>query len=138
MRRFLGALLFVAVAFVAAGCADNTPATPSVITPVQTTDALDGSLTTGGALFHVITARVGQVVMTMEGISDPSMKLGMQIGVYSTLSCTGVMENPSATIGSTLVGVTTSQTQLCVKIFDANNLIPADTSIAYHVTVQHY
>jgi hypothetical protein len=136
MRRFLSALLFTAAALAASGCND-TITTPTIPQPVLTTESLDGAVSTAGVYYHVVTARVGEVVLKMEGISDPSIKLGMQIGVYSTLSCTALMDNPAATIGSKLIGTASSMTQLCIAVYDPGT-IPADTSIAYHLTISHY
>jgi hypothetical protein len=84
-----------------------------------------------------VTAGVGQVTLTMTGVSDPSIKLGMEIGVYSLLSCASVMQNPAATIGSSLVGVATGVNSLCVFIFDPGT-IPADTTVTYAIQVTHY
>ncbi len=138
MRRFFGALLLAAAATAAASCGTTTPTAPVVPEPVLTTDTLDGALTAGGQLYHVIpAARQGQVVMTMQGISDPTVKLGMDIGVYSTLSCVAVMSNPTATIGNQLVGLATGVNSLCVRVYDPGT-IPADATVAYQITVSHY
>jgi hypothetical protein len=138
MRRFLGALLFAAVALSVSGCGDPAPTTAtSIPDAVLTTDTLSGALTPGASMYHLVTARSGEVVMTMKGISDPSLSLGMEIGVYSTLSCTAVVGNPAATIGNSVVGLTTSQTQLCIRVYDPGT-IPADASVAYEITLSHY
>jgi hypothetical protein len=137
-RRFSHALLFVAVALVAASCGDPAPTTPTSIPEATlTTETFGGNLTAGGGFYHLVTARVGQVTMKMTGISDPSIPLGMEIGVYSVLSCTSVMQNPKATIGSSLVGVATSLNTLCLYVFDPGT-IPADTTVTYSIDVTHY
>jgi hypothetical protein len=138
MRRFFGALVFAAAALAVSGCGEPAPTTPtSIPDPVLVTDKFEGSLTPGGTMYHLLAARAGQVVMTMNGISDPTLTLGMEIGVYSTLSCTGVMSNPSATVGNQLVGLSTTLTQLCVRVYDSGT-IPTDATVTYEILVSHY
>jgi hypothetical protein len=139
IRRFSGALLFVAVALAVAGCGDPAPSTPtSIPDAVLSTDKFAGSLTTGGEQYHLLQARAGQVTMTLKGVGpDAALKIGMEIGVFSTISCTAVMQNPSATIGNQLVGLTTSLTTLCVRVFDPGNIV-ADSTVTYEVWVDHY
>ncbi|HEX7486977.1 MAG TPA: hypothetical protein VF332_12545 [Vicinamibacterales bacterium] len=131
-------LLIVPLAIAASGCNNNaTVATPTP-TPVQVTETFAGSLTPTGVNYHLLTAKVGDVVMTMTGIGpDPKVTIGMAIGVYSTLACTDVMDNPTSTIGSQLIGTTTATTGLCVKVYDGGT-IAADTTLTYELTVTHY
>ncbi len=139
MRRFFGALAIAAAVLAISSCGDPAPTTPtSIPDAVLTTDTFGGNVTTGGSVYHLVSARAGEVVMTMKGLSDPSTTLGMQIGVYSTLSCSAVLDNPAATIGNQLVGLTTTLTTLCVRVYDAGTA-PADgTPITYELTVSHY
>lgn len=139
IRRFSGALLFVAVALAVASCGDPPPTTPtSIPDAVLTTDKFAGTLTSGGVQFHLFQARAGQVTMTLKGIGpDPTVPIGMEIGVYSTLSCTAIMQNQGATIGNQLVGLTTALNTLCIRVFDPGN-IAADVTLTYELSVDHY
>jgi hypothetical protein len=138
MRRLFGALLLALTAALVAACGDPAPTTPtSIPDPVLTTETFGGNLTTGGSLYHLVSARAGEVVLTLKGVSDPSVALGMEIGVYSLLSCTAVMENTQAAIGNKLVGRTTTLTDLCIRVYDPGN-IPTDGTITYEITVSHY
>jgi hypothetical protein len=139
MRRFFGVLVvIVTLGVLSSSCTNNNITAPTLVAPVLTTDSLTGSLTTGGVMYHLVSAKTGSVTMQMKGIGpDPAQPLGMQIGVYSTLSCTGVIDNPAATIGSTLVGLTTASTSLCVKVYDPGS-IPADTSVTYEIAITYY
>jgi hypothetical protein len=137
---FLRALLLVApLAIAASGCnSNNTAVTTPTVLPVLTTDTFEGALVTGGANYHLVTAKVGNVVTTMTGIGlDPTVRLGMAIGVNDLISCTAVMDEPNATIGSTLTGVTTAVTNLCVKVYDPGT-VAADATVSYEVKVTYY
>jgi hypothetical protein len=139
IRRFSGALLFVAVALAVAGCGDPAPTTPtSIPDAVLTTDKFAGTLTTGGSEYHLFQARPGQVTMTLKGVGpDATVPIGMEIGVYSTLSCTAIMQNSNAKIGNQLVGLATSLTTLCVRVFDPGDIV-ADSTLTYELWVDHY
>jgi hypothetical protein len=138
IRRFSGALLFVAVALAVAACGDPAPTSPtSIPDAVLTTDTFGGNISSGASSYHLIAAKTGQVVLTMTGLSDPSIALGMEIGVYSTLSCTAVIQNPSTTIGNQLVGLTTTLTTLCIRIYDPGT-VPTDGTVTYEIKVSHY
>ncbi len=132
-------LLMTLLAITAAGCGNstNTVTTPTV-TPVVTTDTFDGALSPGGTNYHTFTAKTGDVVLTMKGIGpDPTVKVGMSIGVYTVLTCTAVMDNPSTTIGSQLIGTATATTSLCISVYDIGT-IPTGTTLSYELTVTHY
>jgi hypothetical protein len=47
------------------------------------------------------------------------------------------MDNPTATIGSQLIGTASAATSVCVKVYDAGT-VPADTTLTYELTVTHY
>lgn len=131
-------VLVVPLALAAAGCGNSTSATTPTPTPKLVTDKFEGSLTTGGSNIHLLTAKPGDVVTTMTGIGpDPAVKVGMSIGVYSILSCTPVLDNPSSTIGSTLNGLTTATTPLCLRVYDPGTVASGNT-LTYAVTVTYY
>jgi hypothetical protein len=136
--RFAGALLVAAAAMAAAACGDPPPETPtSIPDAVLTTDTFGGNLTAGGQVYHLVSAKPGEVVLTLTGISDPSVALGMQMGVFSTLSCTAVMDNPKATIGNKMVGLSTSLTNICILVYDPGT-ITADATVTYEIKVSYF
>jgi hypothetical protein len=87
-------LLIVPLAIAASGCTTNTnTATTPTPTPVLVTETFAGALTPTGANYHTLTAKPGNVVMTMNGIGpDSRVTIGMSIGVFSVVSCTAVMD----------------------------------------------
>ena len=47
------------------------------------------------------------------------------------------MENPKATIGNKLVGLSTSLTSLCILVYDPGT-IATDATVTYEIKVSHY
>ena len=138
LRRFAGASLLLAAVLILASCGNASPAAPTIPEPVLTTDTFGGNLTTGGMNYHQVSTKIGKVTLTMTGISDPSIKLGMEIGLYQIFSCTAVMGNSAATIGNSLVGVNTAANELCVRVYDPGTLPTDGSTITYSITVEHY
>jgi hypothetical protein len=135
--RFAGALLVVAAAMAVAACGDPAPETPtSIPDSVLTTETFGGNLAVGGQSYHFIAARAGEVSLTLTGVSDPSVALGLQMGVFSTLSCTPVLQNPNATVGNKLVGLSTTLTSICILVFDPGT-IPTDATVTYEIKVSY-
>ena len=133
-----GSLLLVALlASAVAGCSNsNTVTGPTE--PVLTTDTFTGTLSPGGTNYHTLIARTGDVVLTVTSIApDPTVKIGVGFGVYSVLTCTPVMTNGSATVGTQLLGVTTATTSLCIAVYDPGT-IPTGGTLTYQLTVSHY
>jgi hypothetical protein len=137
LRALLPTVLLAIVAIAPSGCSSNTVTAPDT-TPVLVTETIAGALSPGGSNYHLLSAKAGNVLTTMKGIGpDPKVTIGMSIGVYSVTACTAVVDNPTATIGSSLLGVATSTNSLCVRVYDSGT-IPADTSLTYELTVTHY
>ena len=139
----LGAvLLVVSVALAAAGCSDTinvTPPTePSVpVTTEPVTETFSGTFGQAGLSYHVVSARVGLVTLTMTAIGpDSSTTIGMSIGVLNSLACSSVMDNLDARVGSQLVGTATGVTTLCVKLYDSGTLA-LDQTVTYEVSVKY-
>jgi hypothetical protein len=140
----LGALLLVvSLALAAAGCSDTinvtSPSEPSapVPTPEPVTETFGGSITQGGTSYQSVFARVGTVTLTMTGIGpDPSTTIGMSIGVLNGVACTAAMENPTARVGSQLIGTATGPTTICVRLFDAGT-IAADATLTYEISIKY-
>jgi hypothetical protein len=136
-------LLVVSLALAAAGCSDTinvtSPSEPSapVPTPEPVTETFGGSITQGGTAYHVVFSRLGAVTLTMTAIGpDQSATVGMSIGVLNSVACAAIMENPTARVGSQLLGTATGPTTICVRVFDAGT-IAADATLTYEVTVKY-
>jgi hypothetical protein len=141
----LGAVLFVvSLALAAAGCSDtinvtppSEPSLPVTVTPEPVTETFSGTVTQGGSAFHAVSAKLGPVVTTMTEVGpDPSVTIGMSVGILNSLACTALMDNPKATVGSQLSGTVTGLTTLCIRVYDAGT-IAADTTVAYALTIKY-
>jgi hypothetical protein len=141
----LGALLLaVSLALAAAGCSDtinvtspSEPSAPETVTPEPVTETFGGTVGAGGESYHAAVVRAGTVTLTMTGIGpDSSATIGMSIGVWNSIACTSVMENPTARVGSQLVGTATGPTTLCVKIYDVGT-VPAGQTLSYEIALKY-
>jgi hypothetical protein len=134
----LRALLLVTTLAVAVSGCGTSGNTITVPTPVEVTESYSGSVVgQGGVSYQVINAKVGTVTLTMAAIGpDPSVPVGMSIGVLSSIACTAVMDNPAAQVGSQLVGTITSASTLCVKIYDPGTFV-ADQILTYEIWLKY-
>ncbi len=139
----LGAfLLVVPLALAAAGCSDTInvtpptePSTPETTEPV--TEMFGGTVTQGTVSYQAVFARVGTVTLTMTGIGpDPSATLGMSVGVLNGVACSAAMDNPSAKVGSQLIGTVTGPTTICVRVYDAGT-VAADATLTYEISIKY-
>jgi hypothetical protein len=132
------ALLIVApLALAVSGCGSS--ADPITIpTPIEVTESYSGTVVgPGGVSYHVVNAKVGNVTLTMAAIGpDPSVPIGMSIGVLNSLACTAVMDNPAAQVGSQLVGTATGVTTMCVKLYEPDTFA-ADQSVTYEIRLKY-
>jgi len=129
-------VLIVPLAVAVSGCGDTTdPIT--IPTPIEVTESFSGTVGQGGSSYHVVNARVGTVTLTMTAIGpDPSATVGMSIGVLNQIACTSVMENPTARVGSQLVGTATGLTTLCVRMYDPGSFASENT-LSYEIAVKY-
>jgi hypothetical protein len=137
---FRSLLLVVVVAAALAGCGANqgTSTTP---TPVLTTETFTSQLTPSGSSYYTFVAKSGQVTVTLATLSpDSTLKLSMVIGVYSALylTCTPVMGNDSAGVGTQLIGLATATTSLCIALSDPAGVIPTSGGETFTITAAHY
>jgi hypothetical protein len=87
--------------------------------------------------YQVINAKVGNITLTMAGIGpDPSVPVGMSIGVLDSLACTAVIDNSAAQVGSQLVGTATGATSMCVKLYDPGTFA-ADQAVTYEIWLKY-
>ena len=128
--------MVVPLAFGVSGCSDGSdPIT--IPTPVEVTENFSGTVAQGGASYHVVNAKVGTVTLTMNAIGpDSSATIGMSIGVLNSIACTAVMENPTARVGSQLVGTATGVTTLCMKLYDAGT-VALDQALSYEIAIKY-
>ena len=130
-------LLVAALALAVSGCGSSAD-TITIPTPVDVTESYSGSVVgQGGVSYQVINAKVGNVTLTLNAIGpDPSVPIGMSIGVLNSLACTAVMDNPAAQVGSQLVGTATGATTMCVKLYDPGTFV-ADQSVTYEIWLKY-
>jgi hypothetical protein len=140
----LGALLLVLpLALAAAGCSDTINVTPPsqpsspAVTPDPVTESFGGTLTQGGTSYQAVFASAGTLTLTMTGIGpDPSVTIGMSIGVLNGVACSATMENPTARVGSQLIGTVTGPTTICVRLYDAGTIAAEDT-LTYEISIKY-
>lgn len=129
-------LLVVPLALAVSGCGSSTdPIT--IPTPVEVTESFSGTVGQGGVSYHVVNAKVGTVTLSMNAIGpDSTATIGMSIGVLNSIACTSVMENPTARVGSQLVGTVSGVATLCVKLYDAGT-IALDQTLSYEIAIKY-
>jgi hypothetical protein len=137
MRRLFRALLvIVPLAVLVAACSSDV--SPTLADPVKTTDKLEGALTVGTTNYHIVQARNGDVKLVMKGIGpDPGLKLGLRLGLYSSLTCSPIIDNGEMKIGNFFTGTNTSGTTLCVEVYDPGT-IPTDATVTYELSLTYF
>ena len=79
---------------------------------------------------------VGRVTTTLASIEpDATVAIAFGVGTWDGTSCTLVIKNEGATVGTYLVGTATTDIDLCVKAWDVGNVT---TPLTYKFTVVHY
>jgi hypothetical protein len=81
----------------------------------------------------------GTVTMKLTSVApDSALQLGFDIGTWDGTNCNVVFGTGSRTAvqgysfaGSAIVA------NFCARVYDAQNLIPADTTVTYTITVDH-
>jgi hypothetical protein len=106
-----------------AGCGDDDPPeTPTAPTIPTVTDTFTGTLTRNGATSHpfLVTSIVGGSVTATLKTVTPNVEtvVGITLGTWNGSSCQAVISNDRATAPTTLLGLATSTTTLCVRIYD--------------------
>ncbi len=123
----------------------TTPTQPTPITTTTTTtnssggttiDSFSGTLALGGTNYHFLSVLPGTVTTTLTALGpDPSVTIGLSVGVWNGLTCTPVVVNEAAKLNSVLVGLATAANPLCLQVFDVGGLAE---QVTYTVTVSHY
>jgi hypothetical protein len=139
-RRLALVAVIGVVAFAASGCQDVKDYYTIDPTPTVYTETFTGSLAPGGYNSHPFIVSVsGTVTMTLTAVApDSAMQLGFDIGTWDGTTCHVVFGTGSRTAvqgyqfaGSAIVA------NFCARIYDAQNLIPVDSTVTYSMTVTH-
>jgi hypothetical protein len=150
--------LAVLAASVACGSSSSTTTGP---TPVTYTETYSGSLTQAGSTFftnpstlatylidygssdapHHFTVHVaGNLDATLTDIQPVnSVTLGLGLGVWDTtaLTCSVQLYSDAARLNLTMAGNVTTAGELCVGVYDVQNLTSAIPTVTYTVVVNH-
>lgn len=139
------AALMSGVLAVAAACDKNetdtttTPTEPTTVTSV--TETFTGTLSVGQKTTHAFAVGgAGTVTFTLMTLEpDPALVVGMSAGVWieSTSTCTTVLQNDNAGVGTILTGITTAAVNLCVRVYDVGNLTEDAPTTNYTIQVVH-
>ena len=132
-------LLIVPLAVAASGCTTNSNPVIPTAPPEEVSEAFSGSVGQAGSSYHVINARSGVVTTSLDSLGpDPTTTIGLSIGVLNSLACTALMDNPTATVGSQLVGTSTGIVTLCIRVYDFGSITAADQTVNYSLTVKYF
>jgi hypothetical protein len=129
-------LAVLVLAFGVAACDDETPTTPTTTPPVVT-DTFTGAITQNGASTHSFSVSTsGAVKATLKAAGADAV--GFSLGTWNTVteSCSVVLANDAAIVGSVLQGTMTGTGTLCLRMYDVGNVV-APNSAAYTVEIEH-
>ena len=141
MQRLLNSrvLAVLLLAFAVSACDDDPPTTPTP-TPTIVIDTFTGALSQNGASTHSFSvSAVGAVKATLKTAgADNTLVVGFSLGTWNTVteSCSIVLANDAATVGSVLQGTMTGAGTLCVRMYDVGNVAAPNTA-PYTVEVEH-
>ena len=139
-RRLSLVVVIAVVAFAASACEDVKDYYTIDPTPVVYTETFTGSLAPGGYNSHPFIVSVsGTVTMKLTAVApDSALQLGFDIGTWDGTACNPIFGTGSRTAaqgysfaGSAIVA------NFCARVYDAQSLIPADTTVTYTITVDH-
>lgn len=135
MSRFTFAGL-VALAITTAACGNSTTTTPTEPTTATTvTDVFSGTLTKNGASSYAFSvSAAGIVYATISTIADSSAVVGLSLGTWTGTSCTIVLSNDQAGVGSSVTGSVSGVGTLCARVYDVGK---SATPVDYQISVVH-
>jgi hypothetical protein len=131
-------ILLLIVPLSVSGACDNGEI-PTGPTAPPITETFTGQLTQNGASVHPFTATAqGTVTATLTGV-DPSTSpaIGFSMGTWNGTACTAIVANDLATSAAALTGTVIAASNLCVRLYDPQGTVPADTPVNYTVQVVH-
>ena len=133
----VGRLLVAVVAATAlAGCHSSllTAVTPPT---VDLSSTFTGQLTASGTSYQTFLAKPGTVTVSLTSLTpDSTLTITMAIGVYNQyyLTCTDLITNDNTKVGTSLQGLATATTALCVRLTDTSGVVPS-AGDTYIITV---
>lgn len=141
MQRLLNSrVLAVLVLACAVSACDDDTLTPPSTTPPIVTDTFTGAIAQNSASTHSFNvSAAGSVKATLKTVgADNTLVVGFSLGTWNTVteSCSVVLANDAATVGSVLQGTMTGTGTLCLRMYDVGNVAAPNTA-AYTVEVEH-
>jgi hypothetical protein len=158
--RNVGGVIALAVlaASVACGSSSSSTTTP---TPVSYTESYSGSLTQAGSTFftnpntgatylvdygppdsphHFTAHQAGNLDATLTDIQPVnSVTLGLGIGIWDSVgqTCSLQLTSDAARLNLTLAANVSVAGELCIGVYDVQNLTAAIPTVTYTVVVNH-
>lgn len=126
-RPFASTLLVFGLALSAGACGSSDLTSlaqnPVQPTPATVTDAFEGVIErNGAATFPFVIGAASTVSATISGLDPGDATLGISLGTWNGQDCSAVLTNDSAVQGTVIVGVTSAQGNLCVRVYDVGRL----------------
>jgi len=140
--RVLVLVLPVVAALVSACGTPTEPTDAKLPSPtdglVPVTQTFNGTLVSGGSILHTFHTMPGLVKVTLDSLAPAADAplIGLGIGMWDGLSCQIVFETPFGAPGSELIGTSSIDSQVCVKVWDLGTLA-ADAALKYQLTAVH-
>lgn len=140
VRRAGVAVLVLIAAVATAACGDVKDPITFDPTPLTITDTFSGTILTGETKAHAFANTVaGTITVTLTAVGpDDTLTLGLDIGVWDGLGCNPIFGTGSraAAKGYSFAGSAVAA-NFCIRIYDADSRIPAETEATYTVSVEH-
>ena len=140
MRRSLlrGVFFLALAATTAAACDSEQPGGPTAPpTPIPVTETFTGTLTVNGAVtFPFTVSQAGSANASVTALSpDSAAILGIGLGTWSGTTCSIVLANDIASVGSVVTGAVQSSGSLCARVYDVGQLTAPTT---FTINVSHF
>lgn len=138
MPRFVSRLAALGALSLAISCNPVAPSNPGTST-TPLTETFTALLTTNGAdVFPFTEVNAGTVTATLATISpDSGLSLELDLGTWNGATCALVLTTAPAVQGSTVTGTANAAGNLCVRIADANGIVPSNPE-NITVSVSHF
>jgi hypothetical protein len=117
----------------------TTPTTPTTTpTTVSVTETFNGSLASAGTNLQPFHTMPGAVTLTLVSLDPATLypPIGLGIGMWDGITCTLVLSTTAAAPGTVLTATASTETDLCVKVWDPGPF-DAALKVGYQVTVVH-
>ena len=135
-RKLYPALLLVAALGVSA-CDNEVENATQPSPPAPTvTETFEGTLNPNGGATHTFSvAASGTVQVVLTTVTpDPTMAMGLILGIWNGFSCTTSMSLDNAVQGNALTGNVSGAATLCTRVHDNGKVA---VPLAYKITVTH-